>query len=99
MRKAALFSSSPADFDRDFSVQENMESSSKQREAEARLVSQTNQLTHQLEHASTEYNAQLQLMEKKFTAAQTTNTRLLEEVRAERKVCTLLPQLMLAGGI
>ena len=70
-------------------VQENFENASKQKEAEARLVSRNHHLAQQLDWASKEYNAQLEQLERSLDTSQAANAKLLEEVQRERQVCTL----------
>ena len=68
--------------------QEKLEGTSKQKEAEARLVSRLHQLTHELDHTSTDSSAQLRELEARLDVGQATNARLLEDLRAERQVRT-----------
>ena len=68
------------------SAQKNLEDASRQKQAEAQLVSHVHQLNRQLDQTSTESNAQLQQLDTSLRSAQAENCELLKDLQDQRQV-------------
>lgn len=67
-------------------AQNNLEDASRQKQAEAQLVSHVHQLNRQLDQSSAESNAQLQQLDTSLRSAQAENGELLKDLQDQRKV-------------